>query len=86
MALLMVFIIDVVWQSGIITDDRILGLRLLILAFLCSCMIYIKELFLRVIYLLNFNDSKMRERQKNIISMDLPNALIVLENDEEMTM
>ncbi len=56
------------------------------MALLCSSLIYIKEFFLRIIYLLNYHDSKMLNRYKNIMNMDLPNALIVLENNEELTM
>jgi hypothetical protein len=86
MALLITFMTIAVFGSGVLELNWILSLRLLILGVLCSSMIYVKELYLRIIYLLNLNDGKMRNRYKNIMSLDLPNALIVLENSEEMTM
>ncbi len=85
-ALIALFIFTTVLESGIFSTSWILGSHLLILGLLGSIMIYIKELFKRIFFLLNFNESKLRERYKNILSTDLPNALIVLENNEEMTL
>lgn len=60
--LILVFMIIAVTESGIFQTSWILGLRVMIFTLFCIAIIYIKEFFLRIIYLLNFNDTKMRNR------------------------
>ncbi len=75
--------ITIVFFSDIFSIDWTLGLRLLMVSIYLSGIIYIKGLHLRVIYLLNCHSLKMLNRLRNIMHSDLPNAIIVLENDEQ---
>jgi hypothetical protein len=71
-----------VFYGEIFAIDWPTGVRILMICLFSGGIIYIKELYLRVIYLLNCHSLKMLNRFRNIIYSDLPNAIIVLENDD----
>ncbi len=71
-----------VCYSNVFKFDWALGVRILMLTIFIGGVLYIKGLYQRVMYLLNCHSLKMLNRLHNILHSDLPNAIIVLENDD----